>query len=96
MVMTKTLPLFKLGQVCATPDALALAERHSINLIRLIERHHCGDCGDMCAEDIAINNYAIETGDGRIFSSYKVKGGKVWIITEHDRSSTCIMLPENY
>jgi hypothetical protein len=34
----------------------------------------------------------------RIMSSYQVGGGelRVWIITEPDRSSTCILLPEEY
>lgn len=33
----------------------------------------------------------------RIFSVYKVTDGlTIWIITEADRSSTCLMLPEEY
>jgi hypothetical protein len=33
----------------------------------------------------------------RIFSVYGLSdGAKVWIITEADRSSTCILLPEEY
>jgi hypothetical protein len=32
----------------------------------------------------------------RVFSSYEVPAGKVWIITEADRSITTILLPEDY
>jgi hypothetical protein len=34
----------------------------------------------------------------RILSSYPVEddGERVWIITEADRSSTCVLLPEEY
>lgn len=34
----------------------------------------------------------------RVVSSYPVgdRGERIWIITEADRSSTCILLPEEY
>jgi len=33
----------------------------------------------------------------RLLSAYRLRdGSKVWIITEADRSSTCILLPEEY
>lgn len=33
----------------------------------------------------------------RIFSVYRtLEGVKVWVITEADRSSTCILLPDEY
>ena len=34
---------------------------------------------------------------GRIFSAYHLDDGtKIWIITESDRSSTCVLLPSEY
>ncbi len=41
------------------------------------------------------NRRAIEVGL-RIFSSYHVGAGKIWIITEADRSSACILLTGEY
>ncbi len=39
---------------------------------------------------------ALITG-ARLFSSYRsTTGTKFWIITEADRTSTCILLPEDY
>ena len=32
----------------------------------------------------------------RLFSSYDTDFGKIYIITEHDRSVTTILLPEEY
>jgi hypothetical protein len=33
----------------------------------------------------------------RLLSAYTLTdGGRIWIITEADRSSTCVLLPEEY
>ena len=89
-------PTLSLGQVVATPGALhafALAEENSLGYLM---RHARGDWGDLCREDALANDQALE-GGGRLFSAYKLRDGtKVWIITEADRSSTCILLPEEY
>jgi len=50
----------------------------------------------MCLEDKELNDQALASGDGRLFSSYNIPNGKVWIVTEHDRSSTTVLLPEEY
>jgi hypothetical protein len=85
-------PLFPLGRAVVTPGALALG----IDLIPYMRRHHCGDWGDLCDEDKQANEDALVHGD-RILSHYNVPGGKrIYIITEADRSSTCILLPEEY
>jgi hypothetical protein len=85
-------PRFPLGRTVATPGALALG----IDLTSYLRRHHCGDWGDLCAEDKQMNEDALQHGD-RILSAYQVGGGeRIYIITEADRSSTCILLPEEY
>jgi hypothetical protein len=54
------------------------------------------DWGDLCDEDKQANEEALEQGF-RILSCYRVGGGRrIYIITEADRSSTCILLPEEY
>ena len=87
--------LFKLGSVVATPSALQFCEAQKINPLWLLGRHISGDFGDLCAEDAAANVHAVQH-DERVFSSYKFAHGKVWVITEADRSSTCLLLPEEY
>lgn len=62
----------------------------------LLARHVSGDWGDMDAHDKRANNAAVKEGN-RIFSAYNLPLlHKVWIITEADRSSTTILLPEEY
>ena len=85
-------PRFPLGRIVTTPGALALG----IDLASYLRRHHCGDWGDLDAEDKQMNEDAL-TSDDRLLSHYRVGGGRrIYIITEWDRSSTCIMLPEEY
>jgi hypothetical protein len=85
-------PRFPLGETVATPGALALG----IDLNLYMRRHHSGDWGDLCDEDKQANEDALEDGL-RILSCYQVGGGRrIYIITEADRSSTCVLLPEEY
>ena len=85
---------FELGQVLITPgahDGLDLKDVASC-----LVRHAGGDFGDMSEEDKAYNEEALVTG-GRIMSAYRDRNDiKFWIITEHDRSATTILLPEEY
>lgn len=87
--------LFKLGQLVSTPGALSFCTAHAINPAELLKRHVSGDWGDLDAHDTQANVHAIQH-DLRILSSYKFKNEKLWIITEADRSSTCLLLPEEY
>lgn len=85
-------PRFPLGRTVATPGAIALG----IDLAAYMHRHHRGDWGDLCEEDKQANEEALELGL-RILSHYKLGDGRrIYIITEADRSSTCILLPEEY
>lgn len=84
---------FDLGHVVATPAVLSKLDRYNVN--QLLDRHASGDWGDLGAPDRAANDYAVEH-TLRIFSAYETSAGRAWIITEADRSSTCILLPEDY
>ncbi len=89
-------PMFTLGKLVATPGALAkLAEAGELPREFLV-RHAAGDWGQVDAEDWRANDVAIAEGT-RLLSAYRLASGvKIWIITEADRSSTCILLPEEY
>ena len=86
--------LFKHGQIVATPGALSL-EDQGVNLLLYLHRHLSGDWGDLDDEDKAENDFSIEHGF-RILSSYNTQEGRLWIITEADRSVTTFLLPEEY
>ena len=92
-------PLFQTGQVVATPGALRMLQQSGVAPMTLVARHAFGDWGHLCNEDKEANDLAVAIGD-RIFSSYEVGVGmseaKVWVITEADRASTCVLLPEEY
>lgn len=89
-------PLFVIGMTVATPRAMAVLETQGIAPITLIERHVSGDWSEMQADDQESNRKAIQNGS-RVFSSYTLANKvKIWIITEADRSSTTILLPEEY
>jgi hypothetical protein len=61
-----------------------------------IDRHARGDWGEVSGDDWNLNDEAIENGD-RLLSAYRTsKGERLWIITERDRSSTCLLLPDEY
>ncbi len=88
--------LFSLGLVVATPGALELLGATQTEAVVLLSRHVTGDWGEVDAHDRRANNQALRDGT-RLLSSYPVgEGRKVWIITEADRSSTYMLLPEEY
>ena len=94
--------LFDLSQIVATPAALAVTS-HEYRL-DCLRRHLTGDWGCVCADDRAVNDDAVKTGE-RILSAYPIDPAKpskgfgdntLWIITERDRSVTTFLLPEDY
>lgn len=94
--MALTQMLFDLGRVVATPGALQALTESGEDPHRYLGRHVTGDWGELSREDKAANNLALVTGE-RLLSSYRTsRNVKLWVITEADRSSTCILLPEEY
>jgi hypothetical protein len=85
---------FSLGAIVATPNAMD--ELSSDDIERGLARHLSGDWGDVCPEDWKLNDEALKIGN-RLLSAYTAANGvKFWIITEWDRSTTTILLPEDY
>lgn len=89
---------FQLGACVATPGAIRVLGEEGgdwrFNTAPLLARHQGGDWGDVPPEDARENELSVREGF-RVVSSYEVSGRRVWIITEADRSSTCI-IPEEY
>ncbi len=87
---------FCLGRIVATPGAIELLGATGTEALALLRRHVSGDWGELDAHDRRANEAALRHGT-RLLSSYGVgEGRKVWIITEADRSSTCLLLPSEY
>jgi hypothetical protein len=99
---------FDLGVVVATPGALDLMREYPEASANVLSRHRSGDWGEVCEEDARENERSVRHG-WRILSVYQLDRAladaagepadpraKLWIITEADRSSTCILRPEEY
>lgn len=87
--------LFRLGAIGATPGAIDLLDRKGMNSALFLDRHQRGDFGTVDDADAEANVDAIAHGS-RIVSAYIIGGERLWIITEADRSSTTLLLPEEY
>lgn len=87
-------PRFPLGRLFTTPGALEVLGGWE-QVLLLLSRHVRGDWGEVCADDRAANEQALQNGE-RLLSAYTVNGKRVWIITEADRSATTVLLAEEY
>ena len=84
-----------LGSVLMTRGAAGRLNRDDV-LNALLVRHMAGDWGDVGIDDWKENDFSLKNGL-RILSSYVDRGSeRFWIITEADRSSTTILLPDEY
>ena len=68
---------FELGQIVATPPALARLAKHGFNADDLIARHHSGDWGDVSEPDARRNERALSSG-ARLLSAYRLVE-KMWL-----------------
>lgn len=92
----KSKRLFSLGETIMTIGAKeALAESNQLPN-EFLAKHQTGDWGTAGKEDWQENDLSVKQGC-RILSAYKtVKGVKLWVITEADRSATTMLLPSEY
>jgi len=92
---------FPLGQLVATPGALAALQEAKQSPAEFLGRHRSGDWGSVCTEDKKLNDQSLEDGS-RLMSAYETAAGvKIWVITEAaddegHREATTILLPEEY
>jgi len=89
-------PAFEIGQIVATPGALAALKKAGQQPGEFLTRHVRREWGDLPDEDRRENEYSLEHGF-RLLSAYKTNAGdRLWIIREADRSVTTLLLPEEY
>jgi hypothetical protein len=89
-------PLFDLGRLVATAGALAALEKTGQNAVEFLARHVTDDRGELSLEDRAENCLSLQQGFRLLSSCRTSPGDKLWVITEADRSSTTLLLPEEY
>lgn len=89
---------FDLGMVVMSEGVEDLVNKDSMYKLEVgkcLNRHHNGDWGCVSKEDALMNNTAVEIAE-QIMSIYSTSEGRIWIITEHDRSVTSILFPSEY
>lgn len=87
-------PKFSPGQIVATPGAVERVP--PLETRTALSRHLRGDWGEVCKDDRRENDISLERGF-RLLSVYRTADGiRFYIITEHDRSVTTILLPDEY
>lgn len=89
-------PRFQLGKVVATPGAIEALTAAQTSAWELLSKHVSADFGEVDSDDWQANLDAIKDGE-RILSAYTLKTGeRLWVITEADRSSSCLLRPDEY
>jgi hypothetical protein len=85
---------FELGRILATPGVLGRVSEAEV--LDALARHVDGDWGDVSNDDRKANDDALRDG-ARVLSAYVTGAGtSFWVITEADRSSTTVLLPDEY
>lgn len=86
--------LFPLGEMVVTRGAMA--ELTQAEVLSAFVRHSQGDWGDLCNEDKHENKFGLQHGF-RLVSRYQSGNGTAfYVITEHDRSMTTVLLTTEY
>jgi len=85
--------LFHLGELSATPEAIAAARAAGVQLVAAVLRHIGGDWGDVDNQTRTANHDAVTAG-GILRSIYRLTGtdDAVVVTTDADRGHTIIAL----
>ena len=87
-------PKFPLGQFVITRNAADTLPPDDV--AAALRRHARGDWGELDEHDRQQNQSALKDGS-RLLSAYTASNAvKFWIITEWNRTSTTVLLPEDY
>lgn len=76
-------------------DTMSKCPAFAAEVQQALSRYQRNDWGDVCSEDREANDQAARTGE-RVLAAYQTSEGKIWIITEWDRSATTILFPSEY
>ncbi|HCV02073.1 MAG: hypothetical protein CMD81_08010 [Gammaproteobacteria bacterium] len=90
---------FKLGKTIVFSNGVKhLMKKYKSHPRFYLGLHEKGHWGFIRDYDKNMNDHALETGSGRIFSSYCIRGteSKIWVITDFSDNSTSMLLPEEY
>lgn len=87
-------PLFLIGEIVVTPDALMALYEADDEPLQYLIRHQIGDWRELSPEEVVANEAGIQQ-QGRIRSIFSlITNTKICVVTEADRSKTTVMLAE--
>lgn len=96
---TVPIPLGRLVMTAGVAELVGQRPALAAAIGAWIGRHAVNDCPNLDAHDRAANDAAIRDGD-RVLTAWTLADtggdGRLWIITEADRSSTCVLFPSEY
>ena len=91
-----TLPRFDPGRVVATPGVVEALNRAGQSVWSILVRHLSLDCGECDEAGRTANDRAVEKGT-HILSTYRLTTDEtVWVVTDGDRVSTRLTLPDEW
>ncbi len=91
--------MFNMGEIYETHkinDAIDNNKQFEKEILNCFMRYKNHDWGDICAKDKQSNDKALKNEEIRIFAAYETSKGKIYIITEWDRSATTIFFASEY
>ncbi len=90
---------YSLGKVIMTSSInskMVENEKFASEIANCFKRYIVCDWGEMCNDDKEMNDNALRTGTARVLASYNTSEGRVYIITEQNRSCTTILFADEY
>jgi hypothetical protein len=87
---------FALGETFITPGAQEALDIAGETAMQFLRRHMSADWGEISEDHAQENELSLREGFRLLSACRTLKGQKIWIITEADRSATTILLPSEY
>lgn len=89
----------KKGNTVATrrvANKIAENKTFALQVTLAMQIYKKGNWGKISDADKEMNDQNAKSGSGSLMGAYMTCEGKIWIMTEHDRSVTTILFPDEY
>lgn len=73
---------------------IAINEQFAKQVTYFIGLYLQQDWGDISEDDAEMNDINVQSGTGSLMGAYNTCEGRIWIMTEPDRSVTTVLFPD--